>query len=92
MTNQLTWTEFCAMVSDRQRKRERAFRTWNARCTKLAAIADSRTGGHYGLCLNWGNAESVRIWRDDSRWRSYANECDRRYRAAWNTFRTDKAA
>lgn len=81
----MEWNDFLAKTGHMVAKRNRAWRRFMSRTTKLAAIADPRTSGNECLCRNWGNDESRRIWADAwNRWHAYANECDRRYRAWWD--------
>lgn len=77
-----TWADIVATIQRNYDKRQRAWRKFMARTTKLAALADPRTGGNECLCRNWGNEESRRIWADGwKRWRAYSDQCDKRYSA-----------
>lgn len=61
-------------------KRRRAWRRFISRTTKLAAIADPRTGGNENLVHNWGNEAARQVWANGwKRWRAYADAADRRY-------------
>lgn len=61
-------------------RKDRAWRTFQRRTTKLAALADPRTGGNECLTLNWGADEARRIWSDGwKRWDCYSAEFQRRY-------------
>lgn len=63
-------------------RRHRAWRRFMSSATKLAAIADPRTGGNETLCHNWGNAESRAAWAAGwRRWRAYAERSDEITRA-----------
>lgn len=83
-----TWAEMIARIQSDYAKRERAFRTFMQRTTRLAAIADPRTSGNECLCRNWGNDAARRIWSEGwQRWRAYSDACDRRYSANMHLIR-----
>jgi len=82
MIDNETWNKLHARLVASTQRRNRAWRIFMDRTHKLAAIADSRTGGIETLCRNWGNAESVRIWNEGwQRWRAVSVAYDRRYNA-----------
>ena len=80
--DKLTWDQMIAAHRALGARRNRAWQSFIARTTRLAALADPRTGGNENLCRNWGNEESKRIWSDAwERWRSYSNRIDARHNA-----------
>lgn len=86
---QITWQEHCAALVAMGGKKDRAWRTFMRRTHKLAAIADPRTGGNEMLIHNWGNEAARLVWANGwKRWRTYSEQCDRRYNAAMRFGRT----
>lgn len=82
MVNEMEWQALHAQLVASTRKRDKAWRVFMDRTHKLAALAHPETGGIETLCRNWGNAESVRVWRDGwRRWQAVSAAYDRRYNA-----------
>jgi hypothetical protein len=76
----MNWNDRFNLILRNADKRRRAWRRFMSRTTKLAAIADPRTGGNESLVHNWGNQEARRIWAEGwKRWRAYAEAADKRY-------------
>ena len=80
----LDWAERCAASAEIYTRPNRLFRVFIRRTTALAKAAHPATSGNECLCLNWGNEESRRIWRDGwRRWDRLSRRLDAIYDALW---------
>ena len=84
----MTWDQMLATHAKLGQRRRKAWNSFLARTSRLAALADPRTSGMETLCLNWGNDESKRVWADGwRRWHAYSRRIDALHQAAWDAVR-----